>query len=385
MNYRELQRSNSERFNKLSEATKQYLRDAGYKNTGKESVTKSAGLLDELKARGYEGGRPNDTALSEDKALFEQITRSKSTRGTLEGEDITFVFEPDDVLVYSRDENRLVWSWERHLDNLDMTEYVYSLVQEFGADLAFLKTRLLLVDTYIALPWHLIEGQKYNPCKLTTPFKQFLESAQQASIDSHGLIIFYSKPAEFLKSILQLWCKPLHTGGNITVGYGQMRAYKQALVSKIARMTDTHPVYPGMTPPSIESEYDIIVRNVAELVFYGVYPDNILKEYIPKVGIGLTHYLASWMTTKDADKVLYYQTVIDNFYKAITGYIQFFNFYNIQDGCFIDIMRDVLGKLRYKMLRRHFTHYQIEFTMHKLHDSMMSIVRPKWQATEFVM
>ena len=149
-------------------------------------------------------------------------------------------------------------------------------------------------------------------------------------------------------------------------------------------MTETYPIYPGMTPPPIVSEYSITVKHVSEIVFYGFYAENLIRNELSDVQIGVKDYIDKWLATSDEDNN-YYPIVVKNFQTALNGYIKHFNFYNIQNDCYIDLMHDVLKAFRYMMLRNHYTYYQSEKTIHKLRDSMMSAISTNWICTEFEM
>lgn len=149
-------------------------------------------------------------------------------------------------------------------------------------------------------------------------------------------------------------------------------------------MTETSDIYSETTYTPIFSEYDTTVEHVSSIVFYGFYAENLIENELPDVQVGLKDYIDKWLATSDEDNN-YYSLVVENFQKAIRGYLKHFEFFNLQNGCFIDVMYDVLEDLRYKMLRNHYTYYQCEKTIHNLRDSMMSSISPDWEITEFVM
>lgn len=149
-------------------------------------------------------------------------------------------------------------------------------------------------------------------------------------------------------------------------------------------MTETYALYPEITPPPIDSEYDTAVEHVTQIVFYGVFPENLIKNEFPEFPAGLKEYLDKWLATTDEDNV-YYHLVVENFSTALKGYIQHFNFFNNEESCFVSLMHDVLQKLSFLMLRNHYTYYQREKTIHNLRNSMMASIRPNWKVTEFEM
>lgn len=149
-------------------------------------------------------------------------------------------------------------------------------------------------------------------------------------------------------------------------------------------MNETYPIYPGMNPPPIVSEYDITVKHVSKIVFYGFFAENLITNELSDVQIGVKDYIDKWLATSNEDNI-YYPLVVENFKMALNGYIKHFKFYNIQNGCYIDLMHDVLKAFRYMMLRNHYTYYQSEKTIHRLRDSMMSAISTNWICTEFEM
>ena len=149
-------------------------------------------------------------------------------------------------------------------------------------------------------------------------------------------------------------------------------------------MNESYPIYPGINPPPIVSEYDITVKHVSKIVFYGCSSENLIRNELSDIHIGVNAYIDKWLATSNEDNI-YYPVVVENFQMALNGYIKHFKFYNVQNNCYIDLMHDVLLTLRHMIIRNHYTYYQCEKTLHKLRDSMMSAISTNWICTEFEM
>ena len=60
-------------------------------------------------------------------------------------------------------------------------------------------------------------------------------------------------------------------------------------------MNESYPIYPGINPPPIVSEYDITVKHVSKIVFYGFYAENLIRNELLDVQIGVKDYIDKWL------------------------------------------------------------------------------------------
>ena len=136
-------------------------------------------------------------------------------------------------------------------------------------------------------------------------------------------------------------------------------------------------------PPPVVSEYDIAVKHIAEIVFYGHYSENLIGLDKNDTPIGLKQYIDRWVKTKDEDNP-YYLVVVGLFETTLNAYIKHFKLINIGNECYIDMMRDVLKKFRHMLIRNHCPAYQSLKIFDKLHNTMMTRLGNNWTPSDFV-
>lgn len=138
------------------------------------------------------------------------------------------------------------------------------------------------------------------------------------------------------------------------------------------------------TPPlPVVSEYDIAVKHIAEIVFYGHYSENLIGLDKNDTPIGLKQYIDRWVKTEDEDNP-YYMVVVGLFETTLNAYIKHFKLINIGNECYIDMMRNVLKKFRHMLIRNHCPAYQSLKIFDKLHNTMMTRLGNNWTPSDFV-
>ena len=148
-------------------------------------------------------------------------------------------------------------------------------------------------------------------------------------------------------------------------------------------MNERSTEYQVLVPPPIVSEYSIAVKHIAEIVFHGYYSDNLIGLDEKDTPIGLKQYIDEWVKTEDEDNS-YYLVVVELFEKTLNAYIKHFKLINIENGCYIDMMRDVLKKFRHMLIRNHCPAYQSLKIFDKLHDTMITRLGNNWNRSDFV-
>ena len=148
-------------------------------------------------------------------------------------------------------------------------------------------------------------------------------------------------------------------------------------------MNETITEYQVLVPPPIVSEYDITVKHIAEIVFHGYYSENLIGLDEKDKPIGLKQYIEEWVKSEDEDHP-YYLVVVELFERALNAYIKHFELINIENDCYIDMMRDVLKKFRHMLIRNHCPGYQSLKIFDKLHDTMIARLDNNWNPSDFV-